>query len=54
VVQAESFFSPRNTDTTAMENTGEDTESPFDYEIEFTPDLSTAVRAEAPGFQETS
>jgi hypothetical protein len=54
VVQAESFFSPRKTDTTAMENTGSDTSSPFDYEIEFTPDLSTAVRAEAPGFQEPS
>ncbi|MBP0004242.1 MAG: hypothetical protein J7642_11085 [Cyanobacteria bacterium SBC] len=50
VVQAESFFAPRRTDTTAMNNTGPDTSSPFDYEIEFTPDLITAVRAVAPGF----
>ncbi|MGC9503252.1 Calx-beta domain-containing protein [Baaleninema sp.] len=50
VVEAQSFFSPRRTDTTAMENTGSDTSSPFDYEIEFTPDLTSAVRAVAPGF----
>jgi len=50
VVEAQSFFSPRMTDTTAFENTGPDTTSPFDYEIEFTSDLSEAVRAEAPGF----
>jgi hypothetical protein len=53
VVQAESFFSPRRTDKTAMENNGPDTNSPFDYMIEFTSDLSMAVRAEAPGFQGT-
>ncbi|NJK28022.1 MAG: calcium-binding protein [Coleofasciculaceae cyanobacterium SM2_3_26] len=50
VVQAQSFFSPRRTDRTAMTNTGSDTTSPFDYEIEFTPDLRTAVRAIAPQF----
>lgn len=50
VVNAQSFFSPRRTDTTSMENTGSDTDSPFDYTVEFTSDLSTAVRAEAPGF----
>lgn len=51
VVNASSYFSPHKVDTTAMENTGTDTNSPFDYEIEFTSDLTTAVRAEAPGFQ---
>ncbi|PPT07672.1 Alkaline phosphatase [Geitlerinema sp. FC II] len=50
VVEAQSFFSPRRTDTTAMDNTGPDSSSPFDYEIEFTPDLTTAVRAIAPEF----
>lgn len=49
VVSASSFFSPRRTDTTAMQQTVSGG-SPFDYTIEFTPDLSTAVRAEAPGF----
>jgi RTX calcium-binding nonapeptide repeat (4 copies) len=49
IVSASSFFSPRRTDTTAMQQTVSGG-SPFDYTIEFTPDLSTAVRAEAPGF----
>jgi len=49
IVQANSFFSPRRTDTTAMEKTVPGG-SPFEYTIEFVPDLSAAVRAEAPGF----
>lgn len=49
IVSANSFFSPRRTDTTAMNFTGSGG-SPFGYTIEFTPDLSTAVRAEAPSF----
>ncbi|WP_071515599.1 hypothetical protein [Geitlerinema sp. PCC 9228] len=53
VVQAASYFSPLQVDKTRMENNGPDTSSPFDYTIEFTPDLSSAVRAEAPGFQGT-
>ncbi len=49
VVSASSFFSPRRIDTTAMQQTVSGG-SPFDYTIEFTPNLSAAVRAEAPGF----
>ncbi|MGD1901664.1 MAG: calcium-binding protein [Geitlerinemataceae cyanobacterium] len=49
VVEANSFFSPRRTDTTAMEQTVPGG-SPFAYTIEFVPDLSAAVRAEAPTF----
>jgi len=50
VVSGDSFFFPRRADKTAMVNTGVDQQSPFDYTIEFTPDLSTAVRAVAPDF----
>lgn len=49
VVSADSFFSPRRTDKTAMTFTGSGG-SPFGYTIEFNPDLSTALRAEAPSF----
>jgi len=49
IVSADSFFSPRRTDKTAMTSTGSGS-SPFGYTIEFTPDLSTALRAEAPTF----
>ena len=49
VVSANSFFSPRRTDKTAMTFTGSGG-SPFGYTIEFAPDLSTALRAEAPTF----
>jgi len=50
VVQADVWHSPRRTSGQPMDFYPNAENPPFDYEIEFTPDLRTAVRAEAPGF----
>lgn len=49
VIRANSWFSPRKTDRTAMTQTGTGG-SPHDYTIIFTPDLTTAVCASAVGW----
>ncbi|NER32609.1 MAG: hypothetical protein F6J93_00765 [Oscillatoria sp. SIO1A7] len=50
VVQAQSFFSPRNPDGTRMTQVGSGS-SPFDYTVEITPDLKTVVSTSAVGWQ---
>ncbi|MFH1375644.1 MAG: S-layer homology domain-containing protein [Patescibacteria group bacterium] len=50
VVTAESWFAPRRIDRQPMARAPNTGVSPYDYTIEFTPDLRTAVRAEAPNF----
>ncbi|WP_448519240.1 Ig-like domain-containing protein [Rhodoflexus sp.] len=49
VVRADSWFSPRRTDRTAMTQTGTGN-SPFDYTLILTPNLTTAVCASAVGW----
>ena len=50
VVQAQSFFSPRNPDGSRMTQVGSGS-SPFDYTVEITPDLKTVVSTSAVGWQ---
>lgn len=50
VVSAETQYAPRRVDRQPMTQKPSSDNAPYDYEIEFTPDLKTAVRAEAPGF----
>ena len=51
VIQAKSFFSPRQPDGSAKaRNPGSTGDSPFDYTIEITPDLSEVVSTSAPGW----
>lgn len=49
ILQADSYFAPRRTNTERMEQTFA-SGSPFDYRIELTPDLSTALSAISPGW----
>ncbi|MGB7444890.1 MAG: Calx-beta domain-containing protein, partial [Coleofasciculaceae cyanobacterium] len=49
VVNAQSFFSPRNPDGSAMTKVGSGG-SPFDYTIEITPNLNTVVSTSAKGW----
>ncbi|MCF7836817.1 hypothetical protein K9N08_03925 [Candidatus Gracilibacteria bacterium] len=50
VVSAKCWYSPRRTSRQPMDQKLSADNSPFDYEIEFTPNLRAAVRTEAPGF----
>lgn len=50
VVTAESWFAPRRMDRQPMTRAPNTPTSPYDYTIEFTPDLRTVTRAEAPNF----
>lgn len=50
VVQARSFFSPRNPDGSRMTQVGSGS-SPFDYTVEITPDLKTVVSTSAVGWE---
>lgn len=50
-VNAISYFAPRKIDGTAMRQTDPTATSPFNYSIELTPDLKTAVKASATGWQ---
>ncbi len=51
VVQAKSFFSPRQPNGSAkIRNPGTTGDSPFDYTIEITADLSEVVSTSAPGW----
>lgn len=50
VVQAQSFFSPRQPNGQAMTQTSSGG-SPFDYTAEITPDLRTVVRTSAVGWR---
>ncbi|MBT9310813.1 DUF4114 domain-containing protein [Leptothoe kymatousa] len=50
VVQAESFFSPRRPDGTAMTQVETQLDSPFAYTIELTPDLKRVVSTSAVGW----
>ncbi|MEB3213430.1 MAG: hypothetical protein VKL39_18930, partial [Leptolyngbyaceae bacterium] len=50
VVQAQSWFSPRNPNGTRMTQIGSGS-SPFDYTLEITPDLQTVVNTAADGWR---
>lgn len=50
VIQAKSWFSPRNPDGTAMQQVSSDG-SPFNYTIEMTPDLEKVITTTADGWQ---
>ena len=50
VVQAESFFSPRRPDGTAMTQVDTQLNSPFAYTVELTPDLKRVVNTFAVGW----
>jgi hypothetical protein len=50
VVSAESFFSPRNPNGSAMTQVDTSLSSPFDYTIEITPDLGQVVSTSAVGW----
>lgn len=51
VISAKSFFNPRRPDGTAMTRDPEDTgDSPFDYTVEITADLSRVVSTSAEGW----
>jgi len=50
VVSAEAWYAPRRINGQPMDLYPNAENAPYDYTIEFTPDLQTAVRAEAPGF----
>lgn len=50
VIQAQSFFSPRRPNGSALTQIGSGS-SPFDYTVEITPDLTRVVNTSAPGWQ---
>ncbi|MEL7226267.1 MAG: hypothetical protein AAGL17_15860, partial [Cyanobacteria bacterium J06576_12] len=51
VIKAKSFFSPRQPDGSAKEQKpGNNADSPFDYTVELTSDLSRVVKTTAPGW----
>lgn len=50
VVNAESFFNPRNPNGSRMTRVDDSITSPFDYTIELTPDLDTVVSTAAVGW----
>ena len=50
VIQAQSFFSPRRPDGSALTQIGSGS-SPFDYTVEITPDLTRVVSTSAPGWR---
>ncbi len=50
VIQAQSYFAPRNPDGSAMTQIGSGS-SPFDYTVEITPDLKRVVSTAASGWQ---
>lgn len=50
VVSAESFFSPRNPNGSALTQVDTSLSSPFDYTVEITPDLSQVVSTSAVGW----
>lgn len=50
-VNALSYFAPRKINGTAMKQINTTAKSPFSYGIELTPDLKTAVKASATGWQ---
>jgi len=50
VVNANSFFHPRNPDGSRMTQVDTSITSPFDYTIELTPDLDTVVSTAAVGW----
>ncbi len=50
VVSADCWYAPRRTSRQSMDRKLSADNPPFDYTIEFTPDLRGAVWAEAPGF----
>lgn len=50
VVEASSFFGPRNPDGSRMTQVDTSITSPFDYTIELTPDLDTVVSTAAVGW----
>ncbi|NEQ51935.1 MAG: DUF4114 domain-containing protein [Leptolyngbya sp. SIO3F4] len=50
VVQAESFFSPRRPDGTAMTQVDTQVSSPFAYTVELTPDLQRVLSTRAVGW----
>lgn len=52
VLDSESFFSPRRTTKERMEQTIAQ-DSPFPYQITFEPDLSTAITAVSPGWDDS-
>jgi hypothetical protein len=50
IIQAQSWFSPRNPDGSRMEQIGSGS-SPFDYTVEMTPDLTQVLNTAAVGWR---